>query len=789
MTAWYAIVTVLGTTLLAPASGVNTTADPAPLRVAGEEVELTIMALSDHTVRILVEPIEDRPGIVPASDGRVLVDGAWGDVLFQARELDGVQTLSGGTQAGLRVTVRPSPLTVEIATAQGELVQQLVFDEEDGSVAFRVGDGPVHGLGSGGQFFDRRGSHHHMRSGHIAGEYLVYGARIAVPFLVGTDGWSIFLHRPYYAEVDLRDGETGRLIPTQQAGFFPQRGEIAAWAGAAARKADPLPIDLFVTHVDEPSRAHSEQTRYLGQPAMPPRWAMGYMQSHRNLSEGGAEELMRVARTFREKGLPVDALIYLGSGFTAGGWNTWHGEWTFQPNVFPRPQEMLDSLNAMDYNVVLHLTEPPDDLHGTIPPGDEAVGSGHVADYWAEHEEVFEMGIAGWWPDMGDPLDGDARLSRHYLYHAGPLDTRPGVRPWSLHRTGFAGMARFGGWTWTGDVNSAWETLAAQVPVGINASLSTSPFWGTDIFGFYPTRDSSAELYVRWFQFATFTPSFRAHGVAWRNRLPWGWNPGEPGPVELLGYLETGSLAPDTLDLIYRDTELHDDRVEPIIRRYLELRYRLMPYTYTLAREAHDSGLPLMRALWFHFPDDDRALERTHEYLWGPDILVAPVVEPGVFAPIHDYAMREIYLPEGAWYDFWRPGNPAIPGGQTIRTTPDLATLPLYVRAGAILPLDPVRQHTGEPVDEPTTLRIHPGADGAFDLYDDDGRTLDFEDGAYSWTRFRWDDGARTLSIQAGEGEPVAREFVVVLVGEGEERTVAYEGEPVQVTFEVGGPE
>lgn len=764
-----------------PVGSERTAPLPVPLRVAGQNVELTLSAVSTHTIRLTIEPVEASAGYVPTSHGRVLVEELEAREILRISELSSDRTVSHGH---LRIAVHPSPLAIEITTAGGVRVQRLVLDENTGEVDFRIGDGPVFGLGNGGQYLDRRGTYFDMRSGHIAGDYLVHGARIPVPFLIGTGGWSMFFHRPYNGEFDLRAAETGRFIPTLHGGYFPQRGEFAPWEGDAARMEDPLPLDLFVTHVDEPGRALSEHVEYIGRPAMPPKWALGYMQSHRNLSVGGADELMRVARTFREKQLPVDALIYLGSGFTAGGWNTDHGEWDFQPNVFPQPQAMLDSLNAMNYNVVLHLTEPPRDLYGEIPPRGGAVGPGHVADYWAQHEDVFNMGVAGWWPDMGDPLDADARLARHHLYRAGPLASRPGVRPWSLHRTGFAGIGKFGGWTWSGDVNSSWSTLSAHVPVGINASLSTSPFWGTDIFGFYPTGESSGELYVRWFQFATFTPSFRGHGVAWRTRLPWGWNPGEMAPLELLAYLETGSLAPDTLGLQYREVSLHDQRVEPIIRRYLELRYQLMPYTYTLAREAHDTGMPLMRALWLHYPHDSQAVARTHEYLWGRDLLVAPVVEPGVDAPIHDFALREIYLPEGAWYDFWRPRNPPLPGGQMIRLTPSLETLPLYVRAGSILPMDPVRRYVDEPSDEPMTLRVHPGADGEFSLYDDDGKSMAFEEGGFSWTRLAWNDRTRTLTVEPLEGTPVEREFRIMLAGSQEERRIPYAGRRVQIPFD-----
>lgn len=735
------------------------------ITLAGQPAELLITPASDHTLRITFKAVGGEGDVVPVTDGRVLVSDDWGDPILQLREIRDEHFIS---HQNMRITVHPSPLSVEIKTAEGELIQHLVFDEESGSVDFEIGDGPVFGLGNGGQYFDRRGTYYTMRRGHRRGEYTVFGARTPIPFLIGTEGWSMFFHRPYNGHFDLREAP-GRFIPRKE---------------VENKKEAPLPLDIFVTNVDKPARAVSEYVKITGKPAMPPKWALGYMQSHRNLSEAGPEGIMEVARTFREKELPVDALIYLGR-YTDVGWNKApEEEFEFHPESFPRPQVMLDEMHDMNYKVSLHLTRVPDDLHGHIPPQEgETVDEDHVASYWDKHKEIFSMGFDGWWPDMGDGLNNDERLARHYMYRKGPLQERPNERPWSLHRTGFAGMQRFGGWNWSGDINSSWATLKAHVPVGINASLSTSPFWGTDIGGFYPTEEFTGELYTRWFQFGAFTPSFRTHGVVWRTRLPWGWNPGEMGPVQIKKYLETGSLAADTSAIQYRELDLHTTRVEPIIKKYLELRYRLMPYLYTIVRETHDTGLPPMRALWLHYPDDPKAVAQSHEYLWGRNMLIAPIVEKGTSGP-HDFALREIYLPEGKWYNFWRPREP-IPGKQTIRQTFDLESMPIYIKAGTILPLDPVRQYVDEPVDKPMTLRIYPGSDGEFELYNDDGRTLDFQEGEYSRTLLSWDDQARTLTIEPSEGESEKQQFRIEIAGEGDEhpKTVQYRGEELKVQF------
>jgi alpha-glucosidase/alpha-D-xyloside xylohydrolase len=227
-------------------------------------------------------------------------------------------------------------------------------------------------------------------------------------------------------------------------------------------------------------------------------------------------------------------------------------------------------------------------------------------------------------------------------------------------------------------------------------------------------------------------------------RRPWGWNTGDSGPNE------HGGRGPD-------ESELHNAEVEPICRKYLELRYQLLPYNYALCREAHDANLPLMRALWLHYPNDRQAVVRGDEYLWGRDLLVAPVVERGA-------AERKVYLPEGDdWYDFWT-GERHVGGQETSRAV-DLATLPLYVRAGAILPLDPVRQYTAQAVDEPTRLRIYTGRDGAFSWYEDDGESLAYLDNSYARTRIAWTDAARRLVIEpdqaSGAQKPAARTLAV----------------------------
>jgi alpha-glucosidase/alpha-D-xyloside xylohydrolase len=377
------------------------------------------------------------------------------------------------------------------------------------------------------------------------------------------------------------------------------------------------------------------------------------------------------------------------------------------------------------------------------------------------------MGVDGWWPDEGDPLDIPSRLARNRMYWEGPQIDRPNERPYALHRNGYAGMQRYASFLWSGDVYSTWETLKTQIPIGLNTALSGIAYWGTDIGGFVPTPEFTAELYLRWFQFGAFCPLFRCHGRAWKLRLPWGWDMGEPGPTEISNY--HGAAIPDP-------SQLHDPRVEPICRKYLDLRYGLLPYLYSTVRECAQTGMPMMRALWLHFPDDPKAVSRGDEYLWGPSMLVAPVVEKGAQS-------RRLYLPDSTWYDFWT--GERLVGGREMERGVDLATIPLYVRAGSILPLGPAKQFTGEKIDKPLVTTIYPGRDASFLLYEDDGRSFNYRKGEWMGIEMTWMEGERKFRLRLAPGSrllPPTPRAITVRLAEIE-RNLEFGGRPIEVSF------
>lgn len=706
-----------------------------PLTIGGRPIELVLTPTSSRTLRVSLLPVAADGHVEPIAADPAILAKSSATPMLRTRSLSGAQSINWGQ---LRVKVSTRPLAISLEDRSGKSIQRLQFDSATGAVSFRNSAGPVFGLGEGGQQFDRRNQQYTMRNGQYMPDRRTEGARMPVPWLIGSDGWAVFFHQPF-----------GKIDLTGQEGNF-----VSAEATGA------LPVDLFLVASHEPAEVLKEYAELTGFPHMPPLWSLGYQQSHRTLES--RDEVMGEAKTFRDKKLPCDTLIYLGTGFCPSGWNTGHGSFSFNEKVFPDPGKMIQELHQEHFHVILHLTTPPAKLYGKVgDSGPESKDVSDAAHYWATHRDVFGLGVDGWWPDEGDLLSPQSRLVRDRMYWEGPLKERPDERPWALHRNGYAGLQRYG-WLWSGDIDSNWKAFAAQIPVGLNTGLTGIPYWGTDTGGFIPTKEYTGELYVRWFQFSAFCPLFRSHGRTWKLHLPWGWNTGEYGPVE-------EKELPDK-------TELHNAQVEPICQKYLDLRSQLMPYLYSAVRESHDTGIPIMRALWIHYPNDPQAVGRADQYLWGRDILVAPVLDPGA-------AARHVYLPKGGWHDFWT--GERIEGGRQIERKVDLATMPLYIRSGTILPLGPVKQYASQPADQPLTIRVYPGDDGQFVLYEDDGASFAYEGGQFLRLRMQWNDGSHRLTVSLAEGSrmfgPAVREMEVELATGGGKKRVRFIGAPVVV--------
>jgi alpha-D-xyloside xylohydrolase len=472
-------------------------------------------------------------------------------------------------------------------------------------------------------------------------------------------------------------------------------------------------------------------------------------------------------------------------------WRYWRdkqwGTHEFDPERFPDPKGMVDEAHRLNARVPISVwpkfdtgTANFEEMHraGYLYPytldrgirdwlGDQfsfydAFNPQARKVYWRQIKDaLFAKGFDGWWLDADEPnlIDdptpdeqaeimnptalgpGRRVLNAYPLVHMGGLyeelrRAAPDRRVAILSRSSWAGSQRYGAIAWSGDTVGRWEVLRAQIPAGLSYSLSGLPYWTHDIGGFsvdYPggnANEDYRELFVRWFQFGAFCPIFRAHGQT-TAREPWFFGgPEHPAYRTLL--------------------------------RFTELRYRLLPYLYSLAARVTLDHDTMMRALVMDFPGDAQARSVSDQFLLGPALLVSPVTAPGVRS-------RPVYLPAGRWYDFWT-GNP-IEGGHTVDAPAPYDSLPLYVRAGSIVPWGRPLQHAFDGPDDPVALYVYEGRDGAFALYDDDGLTNAYESG--SWTRvpitWREDDRTLTLGARVGvyAGVPKERTFEVVFTGPG----------------------
>ena len=613
-----------------------------------------------------------------------------------------------------------------------------------------------YGLGEGGQQFDRIGATRRLWNNQ--GNYGQAGGDIAIPLMLSSAGYALFFD----------NASVGEIVAGSSIG--------GAWIEARFATG---PLDLYVIEGIDPGEVLDRIASLLGRAPMPPRWALGFMQSTRHFDD--TEDLLAVPRTMRAKQLPCDALIFLSTYGAGKGWNRGVGHLDWQPDLVPDPTALLSELRGMGLRAIGH--EYPA-LHADSPLHAEAAENGWLLDWgyaderpcppgavayregqrfidfsnaaarrwwWRAHRPLLEQGIEGWWLDGGEGPPADVALAqgtgrdvhnrfdllRQQAFAEGEAEDAAQRRTFLLCRSGGPGMQRFGAAAWSGDVACSFPALETQVPIGLNLGLSGVPFWGIDIGGFYQVEKPDPELYVRWFQFGAFCPVFRAHGHSWRDHLPWA----------------------------------HGAEVEAICRRFIELRYQLMPYTYTLAWQAYRHGLPLMRPLVLTHPTDSTGWQLGTQYCWGNDLLVAPVTRAGA-------THWPVYLPDGAWFDFWTGQRHAGPCAVTVDAP--LERMPLFVREGAIIPMAPVVQYEGErPIDR-ITLLIYPEP-GRHDtmFYEDDGATRAYAEGHGAVTRVNADAAQEQLKVAIShpEGDPA-----VVPAGRHYALRIRTERVPGQVT-------
>jgi len=684
-------------------------------------LNFSLTAVSARTLRISISPVNDEPPSQIRELG--VVDRQWPEPIATNLQMRTIPVAWGK----YTLEIRQNPLRITALDKQ-KIRQELQFQLNSTNIHFRL-DGPVFGLGEGVQAYDLRGTKDAMANGESVPGLETFGARLPIPWVISPSGWGLFIGQP-----------SGDFIFTREEGIFRCNEATST-------------RHVFLLLGDNPAELMNEYANLTGFPHMPPLWSLGYQQSHRTLTS--RDEVLSIAQTFRDKKLPCDSLIYLGTGFCPSGWNTGHGSFTFNDRVFPDPGAMLQKLHENHFEVVLHMV-PPGDLHGAITDtGVDAHAPGDASAYWNRHRPLTLLGVDGWWPDEGDRLSVYARFERNRMYWDGPLQLQPNKRPFALHRNGYAGMQRFG-WLWSGDTLSTWKALKAQITNGIIVGLCGLPYWGSDTGGFVPTLEYTPELFVRWFQFSSFCPSFRSHGRTWKLHLPWGWDTGTAEPKEVAGdWVADWPPAED----------LHRPDVEGICRKFLNLRYQLMPYLYSCVARTHSTGLPLIRALWLEFPNDEKTFLIDDSYLWGDNFLVAPIYQKQA-------TERKVYLPKGGWWNFWN--NERVEGGTWVSVQVELDTIPLFVKAGSIVPIGPVKQYTSQPSDELVTLRVYPGAAGTFTWFEDDGYSFEYEKGKCLRVQCDWNDSDRslTLTIVPASSAPMARQVRVEAAGSGHPQTL-----------------
>jgi alpha-glucosidase (family GH31 glycosyl hydrolase) len=700
-------------------------------RVPLNQGNIALTLLSNTILRISVYPdgLTENPRVF--FDGPDLFPRKWAApaaILTQSK--DEVSTIG---EFSVSVSTDPCVLTI---SRKGRRLQRFLL--QDDKIRFDLNNSKLYGLGHGfASPMNRRGSMFDMGvNGQIRGIIDNGSATSAIPYLIGTEGWACFFHLPWKLIFNLHgagDDENGFDA-------YCERRDGDTW-------------DLFVVDAENLVDAVTGYYEITGRPPMPPMYALGYQQSHRTLLYNGTNFMKSAAKKLRDTGFPCDMLIYLSTGYADDGWNTINGSLEFNSRVFEDPTRDLSELKEASFKVMLHDTGCHPRLHGTIDevsvdPNEED----HAKNYWDLHEAFLEnTPVDSWWPDDGDELDIDARLSRHRMYREGSLRANPDIRPLALYRNGYAGMTRWGGVVWSGDNLAEWKTLERQIPIGLNAAVSFSPYWCTDTGGFFSTKEFDGELFVRWFQFSAFTPLFRSHGRPSWLHTPFGWDEYQSSQFPHEHYESAYYTSMSQTD----DGISPDSRIEPICRRFTELRYRLMPYIYTYARKAHDTGMPFMRPMWLAFGADGWFSGVDDQYMLGDSLLVCPIYTKAA-------TRRKVALPEGTWYGLF-DSNIYIGGTHTTVDAP-LETMPVMVPAGSIIPLGDVVQYVGEDghVDENgfanVELTVYTGADAEFILYEDDGISMAYENDMCTWTTFRWHEGDRKLEMTGESALHAGRE-------------------------------
>jgi alpha-D-xyloside xylohydrolase len=737
---------------------------------------LKLQVCSPSIVRVIYSPTT----AFPPDRSHILTRTSWPPADFNTQSDDKRISL---TTTALKIVITRATSTIEFDDASGK---KLTAEDDRTMTPVDVNGEHTYRAERFTKMWDSQESFYGLGQ-HQAGVWDYRGesvdlsqdnTNISVPFLLSSNGYAIFWNNASRSRFNNRYIHALYLT-----------SEVADV------------IDYFFIYGPDFDKLIAAYRDLTGQAPLFGQWSYGYWQC-KNRYDSQAE-LLGIAQKYRDLHLPLDNLVQ--------DWFWWNimGEPVFSKN-YPDPKAMGDTLHREHVHLMVSVwpyfrpgssTYDEMDRRGFFIEKTKVAGF-HPAGmalydafnpearkyYWQlMNDALFKIGVDAWWLDTTEPetegREENILLRNNVAIGSGarylnlyPVMTTEGVyegqraagdqkRVFILSRSGFAGVQRNAAAVWSGDINPNWETFRRQIPAGLNLSLSGIPYWTTDIGGFVtgnPDDPAYRELYIRWFEFGAFCPIFRAHGTRATNQN------------------ELWSYGPEA---------------QSILASYDRLRYRLLPYIYSVAWKTTNEGYTPMRALAMDYRNDVTALHVSDQFMYGPALLVNPVTQPGATS-------RQVYLPQSKWYDFWT-GAVVPANGRMFTAAAPIDKMPLYVRAGSILPIGPDEEYSGEKSSDPLELRIYPGANGDFTLYEDEGDTYNYERGAYSTIALHWEDkagssGAGTLTIGARHGRFPGmlekRIFRVVIVSENHGngtagatsavgKVVTYDGSPTEVTI------
>ena len=789
-------------------SGIKTT-------ISGKQTDIEIQWFGPNTLRVLKTPQgksvkKESLSVIaqPQNSGIKITTPGNGCIVMKSQTL----TVILNPQTGIITYAKPNGDALLI---EQENVKAFTPVNDAGRSTYSVYQGfttskeeGLYGLGQlqNGQMM-QRGMTKHLVQGNVED---------VSPFFQSTKGYGVFWDN--YSGTTYTDNE-------QETSFCSEVGDC---------------IDYYLMYGGSADGVIAEVRALTGDVPMMPLWSYGFMQSKERYKS--QEETVGVVKKYRELEIPLDCIIQDGQYW---GHNYLWNAMDFQNPAFSRPKDMIDEVHALNARMMISIwssfgpatkpyraldkegllfdieTWPQSGVDGW-PPNLEYPSGVRVYDayspkardiYW-EHlnKGIFQLGMDGWWMDSTEPdhfnhkesdFDRQTGLgSYRSVRNAYPLVSVGGVsdhqraltqdkRVIILTRSGFLGQQRYGSNVWSGDVQSSWDMFRKQITAGLNFSLTGMPHWNSDLGGFFAGSyntswgDNSAtrnpmyqELYVRWLQFGVFCPMMRSHGADVPREFYWYGKKGEP---------------------------IYDALVDAV-----KLRYTLLPYIYSTSWDVTHNRSTFMRALFMDFVNDKQTWNVNDEYMFGKAFLVAPVLHAQYTPEVQQKTLEEnegwnrdskksaktpiltdfthsknmeVYLPAGTrWYNFWT--NEAIEGGQKLVISTTLNRIPLFVRAGSIVPCGPDVQYTGEKKWDNLTLCVYPGENGNFTLYEDEGDNYNYENGAYTEIPMNWDNASRILTIGARKGEYNGmlqkRQFIVKAI-DGNSKTVTYTGKKIRV--------